>query len=91
MSAAYVLEALHDEAMHEQGRRGLVQGRALVEQLVRQAIADGHIDFQPRPGDRDQPAPRPHRLHLPDRTRRDRPQDVLAAIDVHLDRLFRST
>ncbi|YCK39817.1 hypothetical protein ACNF49_38880 [Actinomadura sp. ATCC 39365] len=27
MSAAYVLEALHDEAVHEQARRGLVQGR----------------------------------------------------------------
>ncbi|MER6008359.1 hypothetical protein ABT120_58205 [Nonomuraea angiospora] len=36
------LEALHDEAVHEQAR--LVQGRALVEQLVHQAIADGHID-----------------------------------------------
>ncbi|WP_257139455.1 TetR family transcriptional regulator C-terminal domain-containing protein [Streptomyces sp. or20] len=44
MSAAYVLEALHDEAAHEQARCGLAQGRALVEQLVRQAIADGHID-----------------------------------------------
>ncbi|WP_329359822.1 TetR family transcriptional regulator C-terminal domain-containing protein [Streptomyces anulatus] len=44
MSAAYVLEALHDEAAHEQARRSLTQGRALVEQLVRQAIADGHID-----------------------------------------------
>jgi len=48
----------------QQARRGLVQGRALVERLVRQAIADGYIDSEA--------------------------QDALAAIDVHLDRLFRS-
>ncbi|MFJ5868623.1 TetR family transcriptional regulator C-terminal domain-containing protein [Streptomyces parvus] len=43
MSAAYVPEALHDRAVHEQARRRLAQGRSLVEELVRQAIADGYI------------------------------------------------
>ncbi|MER6508654.1 TetR family transcriptional regulator C-terminal domain-containing protein [Nonomuraea sp. NPDC001636] len=88
MSAAYVLEALHDEAVHEQARRGLVRGRALVEQLVRQAIADGHIA-----PDRD-PATETNLLlaltGLTPLLELDviTPQDALAAIDLHLDRLF---
>ncbi|MEV3984087.1 TetR family transcriptional regulator C-terminal domain-containing protein [Nonomuraea sp. NPDC049758] len=88
MSAAYVLEALHDEAVHEQARRGLVQGRALVEQLVRQAIADGHIA-----PDRD-PATETNLLlaltGLTPLLELDviTPQDALTAIDLHLDRLF---
>ncbi|MCB5177945.1 TetR/AcrR family transcriptional regulator [Streptomyces antimicrobicus] len=44
MSAAYVLEALHDEELHARARDGLLQGRAMVEQVVRQAIADGYIE-----------------------------------------------
>ncbi|MEU1722534.1 TetR/AcrR family transcriptional regulator [Nonomuraea sp. NPDC005692] len=87
MSAAYVLEALHDEAVHEQARRGLVQGRALVEQLVRQAIADGHIPptatRRPRPTC-SSPSPASPLLELDVIT----PQDALTAIDLHLDRLF---
>ena len=91
MSAAYVLEALHDEAVHEQACRGLVQGRALVEQLVRQAIADGHID-----SGRDPATETNLLLALTGFTpllELDviEPRDALAAIDVHLDRLFSST
>ncbi|MFI7108397.1 TetR/AcrR family transcriptional regulator [Nonomuraea sp. NPDC050227] len=88
MSAAYVLEALHDEAVHEQARRGLLQGRALVERLVRQAIADGHIA-----PDRD-PATETNLLlaltGLTPLLELDviAPQDALTAIDLHLDRLF---
>ncbi|MFI6920952.1 TetR/AcrR family transcriptional regulator [Nonomuraea spiralis] len=88
MSAAYVLEALHDEAVHEQARRGLVQGRALVEQLVRQAVADGHIG-----PDRDPAVETNLLLALTGLTPLIElgviePRDALTAIDVHLDRLF---
>ncbi|MEW2354866.1 TetR family transcriptional regulator C-terminal domain-containing protein [Spirillospora sp. NPDC029432] len=88
MSAAYVLEALHDEAVHEQARRGLVQGRALVEDLVRRAIADGHIA-----PDRDPATETDLLLALTGFTPLIEldviaPQDALTAIDLHLDRLF---
>ncbi|MGW4394948.1 TetR/AcrR family transcriptional regulator [Amycolatopsis nivea] len=43
MSAAYVLEALHDPELHAKLRDDLREKRALVEHLIRQAIADGHI------------------------------------------------
>ncbi|MFI7465157.1 TetR/AcrR family transcriptional regulator [Nonomuraea sp. NPDC049646] len=88
MSAAYVLEALHDEAVHEQARRGLLQGRALVERLVRQAIDDGHL----APG-RD-PATETNLLlaltGLTPLLELDviTPEDALTTIDLHLDRLF---
>lgn len=88
MSAAYVLEALHDEAVHEQARRGLIQGRELVERLVRQAIADGHID-----ADRDPATETNLLLALTGLTPLLEldvvgPQEALDAIDAHLDRLF---
>ncbi|MFF3390027.1 TetR/AcrR family transcriptional regulator [Streptomyces sp. NPDC002669] len=91
MSAAYVLEALHDEAVHEQARHGLVQGRALVEQLVRQAVADGHIDSE-----RDPATETNLLLALTGFTPLIEldvigPQDALTAIDLHLDRLFGTT
>ncbi|WP_262388409.1 TetR/AcrR family transcriptional regulator [Streptomyces parvus] len=88
MSAAYVLEALHDRAVHEQARRGLTQGRSLVEELVRQAIADGHI------GPGHDPATETNLLlaltGFTPLIELDviEPQDALAAIDAHLDRLF---
>ncbi|MCC8479675.1 TetR family transcriptional regulator C-terminal domain-containing protein [Streptomyces globisporus] len=91
MSAAYVLEALHDRAVHEQARRGLAQGRSLVEQLLRRAIADGHVD-----SGRD-PATEANLLlaltGFAPLIELDviEPQDALAAIDAHLDRLFSST
>ncbi|MEU2674491.1 TetR family transcriptional regulator C-terminal domain-containing protein [Streptomyces sp. NPDC007164] len=88
MSAAYVLEALHDEAVHEQARRGLVQGRALVEQLVRRAVADGHIG-----SDRDPAIETNLLLALTGfapliELEVIGSQDALIAIDLHLDRLF---
>ncbi|MBK3543873.1 TetR/AcrR family transcriptional regulator [Streptomyces sp. MBT60] len=91
MSAAYALEALHDRAVHEQARRGLTQGRSLVEQLVRQAIADGHID-----SGRDPATETNLLLALTGFTPLIElgviePRDALAAIDAHLDRLFSST
>ncbi|MEV0161616.1 TetR family transcriptional regulator [Nonomuraea fuscirosea] len=89
MSAAYVLEALHDEAVREQARRGLVRGRALVEELVRQAIADGHIG-----PDRDPATETNLLLALTGLTPLlelgvIEPGDALTAIDAHLERLFR--
>ncbi|TWS25203.1 TetR/AcrR family transcriptional regulator [Tsukamurella sputi] len=43
MNAAYVLEALHDENVRARTGEGMRQGRAQVEVLIRQAIADGRI------------------------------------------------
>lgn len=91
MSAAYALEALHDRAVHEQARRGLTQGRSLVEQLVRQAIADGHIN-----SGRDPATETNLLLALTGFTPLIElgviePRDALAAIEAHLDRLFSST
>ncbi|WP_050779492.1 TetR family transcriptional regulator C-terminal domain-containing protein [Streptomyces sp. C] len=34
---------MHDEELHARARDGLLQGRGMVEQVVRQAITDGHI------------------------------------------------
>ncbi|RLU81324.1 TetR family transcriptional regulator [Streptomyces griseocarneus] len=88
MSAAYVLEALHDRNVHARARDGLLQGRALVEQLVRQAIADGRIA-----PDRDPATETDLLLALTGFTTLLEldviaPQDVLTAVDQHLDRLF---
>ncbi|MFF7725584.1 TetR/AcrR family transcriptional regulator [Streptomyces sp. NPDC008001] len=88
MSAAYVLEALHDENVRARAREGMLQGRALVEQLVRQAIADGCISAE-----RDPAVETDLLLALTGFTplielNVIRPQDALAAIDQHLDRLF---
>lgn len=43
MSAAYVLEALHDDGVRARTRDGMLRGRAQVEELIRQSIADGRI------------------------------------------------
>ncbi|RBQ16724.1 TetR/AcrR family transcriptional regulator [Spongiactinospora rosea] len=88
MTAAYLLEALHDEAVHEQARRGLLHGRALIERLVRHAVADGHID-----PDRDPVTETDLLLALTGLTpliELDviKPPDALTVIDLHLDRLF---
>ncbi|MEV4436528.1 TetR family transcriptional regulator C-terminal domain-containing protein [Streptomyces sp. NPDC049555] len=88
MSAAYVLEALHDEAVRARARDGLLQGRSLVEQLLRRAIADGHIA-----ADRDPVTETDLLLALTGFTTLLEldviaPQGVLAAVDAHLDRLF---
>ncbi|MEU2516070.1 TetR/AcrR family transcriptional regulator [Streptomyces syringium] len=91
MSAAYVLEALHDEEIHARAHSGLAQGRSLVEQLVRQAITDGYI-----PRDRDPVIESNLLLALTGFTafielNVIEAQDVLTAIDAHLDRLFTKT
>ncbi|MDH6140330.1 AcrR family transcriptional regulator [Kitasatospora sp. GP30] len=88
MSAAYVLEALHNPDIRERAREGISHGRSVVEQLVRQAIADGQIG-----ADRDPVVETNLLLALTGFTTLlelhvIEPQDVLAAIDQHLDRLF---
>ncbi|MGK4585770.1 TetR/AcrR family transcriptional regulator [Kitasatospora sp. HPMI-4] len=88
MSAAFVLEALHNENFHARARGGMVQGRAIVEQLVRQAIADGYIG-----ADRDPVAETNLLLALTGFTTLIElavvePQEVLTAVDQYLDRLF---
>ncbi len=88
MNAAYVLEALHDPALHHRVAAGLREGRAKLEALVRQAMDDGQIS-----PDRDAAIETDLLLALTgfapllelgvlD------PQAALAAIDQHLDRLF---
>ncbi len=88
MNAAYVLEALHDENIHARARDGMTQGRALVEQLIRQAVADGHIH-----PDHDPVTETDLLLALTGFTpliELDvvKPQEALTAIDHYLDRLF---
>ncbi|MFJ9677878.1 TetR/AcrR family transcriptional regulator [Streptomyces sp. NPDC101194] len=88
MSAAYVLEALHDENIHARAREGLIQGRDLVERLVRQAITDGYIH-----PDRDPVVETDLLLALTGFTTLVElgviePRGVLTAVDQYLDRLF---
>jgi AcrR family transcriptional regulator len=88
MSAAYVLEALHNPNIHARARDGLKQGRDLVEQLVRQAIADGQIS-----ADHDPATETNLLLTLTGLTPLIElsviePEEALAAVDRHLDRLF---
>ncbi|MFD5465023.1 TetR/AcrR family transcriptional regulator [Kitasatospora sp. NPDC127059] len=88
MSAAYVLEALHDEEVHARVRGGLVRGREAVERVVRQAVADGLV-----PADRDPLVETDLLLALTGFTTLleldvVEPDAVLTAVDRHLDRLF---
>ncbi|MFD0411798.1 TetR/AcrR family transcriptional regulator [Kitasatospora sp. NPDC127116] len=88
MGAAYVLEALHDEEVHARARGGLLQGRATVEQVVRQAIADGQLA-----PDRDPVVETDLLLALTGFATLLEldvvgPDAVRAAVDRHLDRLF---
>jgi AcrR family transcriptional regulator len=88
MSAAYVLEALHDPALREQASLGLRDGRALVARLVRDAIAHGQIA-----PDRDPDIETDLLLALTGFTpllefEVIEAHAALAAIDSHLDRLF---
>ncbi len=88
MSAAYVLEALHDEEVHARARDGLLRGRAMVEQVVRQAIADGLIA-----ADRDPAVETDLLLALGGFTTLleldvVEPAAALTAVDRYLDRLF---
>lgn len=91
MSAAYVLEALHDPALRRQAALGLRDGRAMIERLVRQAIAQGQIA-----SDRDPDIETDLIMALTGFTpllelEVIEPRAALAAIDQHLDRLFTET
>ncbi|MFF2324673.1 MULTISPECIES: TetR/AcrR family transcriptional regulator [unclassified Streptomyces] len=88
MSAAYVLEALHNANIHTRARDGLTHGRDLIEQIVRRAITDGHIS-----PDRDPATETNLLLTLTGLTPLIelsviKPQEALAAVDQHLNRLF---
>lgn len=91
LSAAYVLEALHDPALRTQAGVGLREGRILVERIVRQAITDGLLA-----SDRDPIVETDLLLALTGFTPLlelgvIQPAAVLAAIDSHLDRLFETS
>lgn len=88
MNAAYVLEALRDDAVRARTGEGMRQGRAQVEALIRQAIADGLIA-----GDRTPSTETDRVLALTGLTpllelQVIEPAAALAAIDRHLDDLF---
>lgn len=88
MNAAYVLEALHDPALHEQVAVGLRDGRAMVERLIRQAMNHGQVS-----PDRDPTIETDLILALTGfapllELNVIEPQAALAAIDQHLDQLF---
>ncbi|MEU3658042.1 TetR/AcrR family transcriptional regulator [Streptomyces sp. NPDC032161] len=88
MSAAYVLESLHNPNIHTRARDGLAHGRDLIEQIVRQAITDGHIN-----PDRDPATETNLLLALTGLTPLIElsviePHEALTAVDQHLNRLF---
>lgn len=88
MSAAYVLEALHDPELRRQAWSGLRDGRAMVERLIREAITHGQIA-----PDRDPDIETDLVLALTGfapllELGVIEPRAALAAIDQHLDRLF---
>lgn len=88
MNAAYVLEAMHDPALHQQVAVGLRDGRAMVERLIRQAMNHGHI-----PANRDPTIETDLILALSGfapllELDVIKPEAALAAIDEHLDHLF---
>jgi AcrR family transcriptional regulator len=91
MSAAYVLEALHDNTIRDRAREGLRQGREQVKALIAQAITDGKLAR-----DRDANTETDRILALTGLTplldlEVINPGEALAAIDQHLDELFTST
>lgn len=91
LHAAYVVEALHDPALHRQVGVGLREGRAMIERLIRQAMDDGQI-----PPDRDPAIETDLVLALTGfapllELDVIEPHAALAAIDQHLDRLFSSS
>ncbi|WP_019203470.1 TetR/AcrR family transcriptional regulator [Tsukamurella sp. 1534] len=88
MNAAYVLEALHDDAVRARTRDGMRQGRAQVEELIVRAIADGLIAADRAPSTETDRV-----LALTGLTPLLElgvitPDAALAAIDRHLDDLF---
>ncbi|MEU1798456.1 TetR/AcrR family transcriptional regulator [Streptomyces californicus] len=88
MNAAYVLEALHDEEVLARTRDAMAQGRAQMEGLIRRAIADGHIDSTRDPATETDLLLALTGFATLIELRVIAPQDVLKAVDQHLDRLF---
>ncbi|NMD56251.1 MULTISPECIES: TetR/AcrR family transcriptional regulator [Tsukamurella] len=88
MNAAYVLEALHDEALRDRVGGGMRQGRAQVEVLIRQAITDGRIAAGRAPSTETDRVLALTGLTPLLELRVIEPADALAAIDRHLDDLF---
>lgn len=89
MNAAYVLEAMHDTTLQQQIGAGLRDGRALVERLIRQAMDDGHISPDLDPTIETDLALALTGFAALLELGVVEPQAALAAIDQHLDRLFR--
>ncbi|MFE7405342.1 TetR/AcrR family transcriptional regulator [Isoptericola sp. NPDC057559] len=88
MSAAYVLEALHDPALRRQAGLGLRDGRAMVERLVRDAVAQGQIAPDRDPGIETDLVLALTGFSPLLELGVVEPPAALAAIDQHLDRLF---
>lgn len=91
MSAAYVLEALHDPALRKHASLGLRDGRAMVAQLIHEAMAHGQIAAE-----RDPDVETDLILALTGfspllELEVIEPRAALAAIDQHLGRLFAET
>lgn len=89
LNAAYVVEAMHDPALHRKVADGLRAGRAMIERIVRQAMDEGHIS-----PDRDPVIETDLLLSLTGLAPLldlgvIEPPAALAAIDQHLHRLFR--
>ncbi|WP_439029374.1 TetR/AcrR family transcriptional regulator [Gordonia terrae] len=88
MNAAYVLEAMHDPALRQQVGLGLQNGRAMVEQLIREAMSHGLIGPDCDPTiETDLVLALTGLAPLLDLNVIE-PPAALAAIDQHLDRLF---
>ncbi|CAM5431448.1 Transcriptional regulator, TetR family OS=Tsukamurella paurometabola (strain ATCC 8368 / DSM/ CCUG 35730 / CIP 100753 / JCM 10117 / KCTC 9821 / NBRC 16120/ NCIMB 702349 / NCTC 13040) OX=521096 GN=Tpau_1664 PE=4 SV=1 [Tsukamurella paurometabola] len=88
MSAAYILEALHDTEIRERARDGMQQGRSQVQSLIAGAIADGSIAPE-----RDPVVETDRVLALTGLTPLLDlgvlgPAEALAAVDRHLEELF---
>lgn len=89
LNAAYVLEAVHDERLRDEVAAGLREGRELVDGIVRQAMRDGQIG-----PDRDPAVETDRVLALTGLAPLVElgviePRAALAAVDEHLDGLFR--
>ncbi|WP_313810424.1 TetR family transcriptional regulator C-terminal domain-containing protein [Glutamicibacter sp.] len=90
MNAAYVLEAMHDSSLRDQVGNQMRAGRAMVEQLIRQAIDNGQLSSTCDPAiETDLILALSGLAPLLD-LKVIEPSAALAAIDKHLSRLFDS-
>lgn len=90
LSAAFVLEALHDPALQEHAKAGMTEGRDMIERLIQEAISQEHISR-----DRNPEVETDLLMALTGFTPLLElgivsPSAALTAIDQHLDRLFAS-